>query len=274
MSDEFNVDLLKKIGPFSVIFALFVLLIVFFKCITVIPAGHVGVKHLFGKVQEKPLTAGMHIVNPLLKIIKMSVQTRELTEPASVPSKEGLVVSLDVSLLYHLEPQSAPKIYEEVGINYVRVIVEPQMRSMIRSVTSGFEAKALYTAEREKIATEMLKMITLALADNGIVAEKILLRNVTLPQTLSDAIENKLKREQEFQQMQFVIKKEEKEAERKKIEARGIRDFQRIVAQGISPNLLKWKGIEATEKLAGSSNTKVIIIGNAKDGLPIILGGM
>jgi len=238
-----------------------------------VPAGHVGVKDFFGKVSSDTLQPGVHLVFPMTSVVKMSVQTQEMKEIAEVPSQEGLTVSLETSLLFQLDPSRAGEIYRTVGASYVSTIVEPQFRSAIREITASYEAKALYSAQREKIATEIFDLFKRLAGDRGIVAQQVLLRRIGLPPVVSNAIQEKLRREQEAEQMKFVLAKEQQEAERKRIEAQGIADFQRIVAQGISAQLLEWKGIEATEKLAASSNTKIVVIGNQKSGLPLILGG-
>lgn len=238
--------------------------------ITVVPAGHVGVVDFFGRVSDKTLKPGINFVNPLAKVIKMSIKTKELKETANVPSKEGLIVKLDVSVLFHLNPEKANEVYKTIGTNYVDIILRPQFRSIIRTVTAGYESKALYTSEREKLVMNIKDGLEKEVAPRGIVIENTPLRNIELPAKLAEAIEEKLKADQESQRMQFVLQKEKLEAERKRIEAQGIADFQRIVTKGISEQLLRWKGIEATEKLANSNNTKIVIIGG-KDGLPIIL---
>jgi prohibitin 1 len=241
--------------------------------ITVVPAGHVGVKDFFGSVSGRVLPPGVHLVFPFTRVIKMSTQTQEVKETAEVPSKEGLMMDLEGSLLYRLDPEKAAELYKTVGRNYPEVVVFPQIRSAIREVTASYEAKAMYSAEREQIARETFQLFQKMTAGRGIIADSVLLRKIGLPPVVANAIQEKLKREQEAEQMKFVLQKEQQEAERKRIEAQGISDFQRIVAQGISPQLLEWKGIEATEKLATSSNAKVVVIGNPKTGLPIILGG-
>jgi len=238
---------------------------------TVIPAGHVGVVDFFGSVSPTSLKAGINLRNPLARIVKMTVKTQEIKEVMDVPSKEGLTVQLEVSAIYHLDPERAPEIYKTVGPNYVEVILEPQFRSVSRGVTAGFEAKALYTSEREMLAEIILKDIQRQVGSRGVTVEATPLRRVGLPPGLTQAIEEKLRAEQESQRMQFVLLKEKQEAERKRIEAQGIADFQEIVTKGISEPLLRWKGIEATEKIAQSPNAKVIVIGAGKDGLPLIL---
>ena len=237
-----------------------------------VPAGHVGVKDFFGNVSTTVLSPGINVVLPLTSVVRMSVQTQEIKETAEVPSQEGLILSLESSLLFQLDPTKAADIYRTVGSDYVGTIVEPQFRSAIREVTASYEAKALYSAEREKIAGEIFALFRRLAGERGIQVQQVLLRRIGLPPVVANAIQEKLRREQEAEQMKFVLQKEQQEAERKRIEAQGIADFQRIVAQGISAQLLEWKGIEATEKLAGSNNTKVVVIGNTKTGLPLILG--
>ncbi|HKB11274.1 MAG TPA: prohibitin family protein [Vicinamibacterales bacterium] len=237
-----------------------------------VPAGHVGVKDFFGNVSGSVLSPGINVVAPLTRVVNMSVQTQEIKEVAEVPSQEGLILNLETSLLFQLDPAKAAEIYRTVGSSYVGTIVEPQFRSAIREVTASYEAKALYSAERDRIASEIFTLFRRLAGDRGIQVQQVLLRRVGLPSMVANAIQEKLRREQEAEQMKFVLQKEQQEAERKRIEAQGIADFQRIVAQGISAQLLEWKGIEATEKLAGSNNTKVVVIGNTKTGLPIILG--
>lgn len=241
--------------------------------LTVIPAGHVGVKGFFGSVSPGILTPGINMVMPFTRVVKMSVQTQELKEVADVPSQEGLILNLEVSLLYRLQAGKAVDIYKTVGRDFAGTIVEPQFRSAIREITASYEAKALYSSEREKIATEILTLFQRIAGERGIEVQAVLLRKIGLPPVVANAIQEKLRREQEAEQMKFVLQKESQEAERKRIKAQGIADFQKIVAAGISSQLLEWKGIEATEKLAASTNTKIVVIGNPKSGLPIILSG-
>jgi regulator of protease activity HflC (stomatin/prohibitin superfamily) len=238
--------------------------------ISVIPAGHVGVIDVFGKVSSRVLQAGINFRNPFARIVLFSIKTQEIKEVMNVPSQEGLSINLEISILYHLAPDKAADVYRTVGINYVDVILTPQFRSVSRSVTSSFEAKALYTSEREILIETIRKKLEDIVTERGITIESTPLRSIKLPPRLTQAIEQKLESEQESQRMEFVLLKEQKEAERKRIEAQGIADFQLIVTKGISEQLLKWKGIEATEKLAASQNSKIVIIGG-DDGLPIIL---
>ncbi len=240
---------------------------------TVIPAGHVGVVDFFGMVSDNTLYPGVNLVNPMANVIKFDARTQEIKEDMVVPSKEGLTVGLEISLLFSLSFENANKIYKTVGEDYVNKILIPQFRSVVRGVTAKYEARALYTADRERLAKEIETELAALVGPRGITLEAAPMRQIKLPAGLTASIEEKLKSEQESQRMTFILERERQEAERKRIEAQGIADFQNIVAKGISDQLLKWKGIEATEKLANSSNTKVIVIGSGKDGLPIILGG-
>ena len=253
------------------IVALVAALVAVSQVLTVIPAGHVGVVDFFGTVSPVTLKAGINLVNPLARIIKLSVKTQEIKETMDVPSKEGLTVQLEISTLFHLDPDKAAEVYKSIGPNYIEIILEPQFRSVVRGVTAGYEAKALYTSEREMLAGIIQKDLQHLVGPRGVTVEASPLRRVGLPGGLTQAIEEKLRAEQESQRMQFVLLKEKQEAERKRIEAQGIADFQTIVTKGIYEPLLRWKGIEATEKLAASQNAKVVIIGAGKDGLPLIL---
>jgi regulator of protease activity HflC (stomatin/prohibitin superfamily) len=252
--------------------AAFLIVILLFSSITKVASGHVGVLTLFGRVTGEILPEGIHLINPFKSSTEMSIRTQEIKESASVPSAEGLVMNLDTSLIYHLDPSKAAEVYQKIGPNYLVVFIEPNLRAAIREATASHTANALYSGERELVAKQIRDQLTTLLGQRGILVEAILLRDIQLPLTLKTSIETKQQAEQEALAMNFRLQKEKQEAERKRIEAAGIRDFQQIVAQGISPQLLEWKGIEATENLAKSSNSKIVVIGNSKNGLPLILG--
>jgi len=252
--------------------AAFLMVVLLFSSVARVESGHVGVLTLFGRVTGEQLSEGIHLVNPFKVNHELSIRTQELKESASVPSSEGLVMNLDTSLIFHLNPEKASDVYQKIGPNYVNVLIEPNLRAAIREATASHTANALYSGEREMVANQIRDQLMGLLAQRGIVIESILLRDIQLPQTLKSSIEAKQQAEQEALAMNFRLQKEKQEAERKRIEAAGIRDFQQIVAQGISPQLLEWKGIEATETLAKSPNAKVVVIGSGKNGLPIILG--
>jgi len=238
---------------------------------TSIPTGNVGVLTLFGRVTGETLGEGIHLINPLKAVQKLSVQTQSVKESANVPSNEGLILALDTSLLFRLDKSKAAYVFQTVGDNYAEKIVEPTLRAAIRASTSAHSANALYTNARELVQQQIQDELTAQLSPRGVIVENVLLRDVQLPAMLKGSIEAKQQAEQDALRMSFILQKEKQEAERKRIEAQGIADFQKIVAQGISAQLLEWKGIEATEKLATSANSKVVIIGNPKNGLPLVL---
>jgi len=238
--------------------------------IAYVPAGHVGVLTLFGRVTGEVLSEGTHVISPAKTNNLLLIRTQEIKETASVPSEEGLIITLDTSLLFRLDAQKAADLYQKVGPRYADVVIEPNLRSAIRASTAAHNANALYTGAREEVAQQIRKELEGQLGPRGVIIESILLRDIQLPAMLKSSIEAKQQAEQDALRMTFVLQKEKQEAERKRIEAQGIADFQRIVAQGISPQLLEWKGIEATEKLAQSTNAKVIMIGSPRTGLPLI----
>ena len=248
------------------------LIILLFSSVTTVSTGHVGVLTLFGRVTGQVLPEGIHLINPLKSVREVSIQTQQIKETASVPSSEGLVVGLDTSLIFKLNPNKAAEVIQGIQPPYEETLVEPTLRAAIRSVTAAHTANALYTSAREQVAAQIQSELERELAPRGIVVEKVLLRDIQLPATLRASIELKQQAEQEFLAMSFRVQKEKQEADRKRIEAEGIRDFQRTVAQGITDQLLTWKGIEATETLAKSPNAKVVIVGSSKNGLPLILG--
>jgi len=259
-------------SKFLILLAIIFGLILFFSSVVSIPTGHVGVLTLFGRVTGETLGEGIHVINPLKAVEKLSIQTQSVKESANVPSNEGLILALDTSLLFHLDRSKAAEVYQKVGSNYAEKIVEPTLRAAIRASTSSHTANALYTNARELVQQQIQDQLTAELSPRGVIVENILLRDVQLPAMLKGSIEAKQQAEQDALRMSFILQKETQEAQRKRIEAQGIADFQKIVAQGISPQLLEWKGIEATEKLATSANSKVVVVGNAKNGLPLILG--
>jgi prohibitin 1 len=276
---EFNVNTQRviDINPKSLfrgagmVIVIVVVVIFLFASVTSVSSGHVGVLTLFGRVTGVALAEGIHLINPFKVSHEMSIRTQEVKESASVPSSEGLVMNLDTSLIFDLNAQRAADVYQKIGPNYIEVLIEPNLRAAIREATAAHTANALYTGEREMVAKQIREQMASILTKRGINIESVLLRDIQLPMTLKASIEAKQQAEQESLAMSFRLQKEKQEAERKRLEAQGIRDFQQIVAQGISSQLLEWKGIEATENLAKSANAKVVVIGNSK-GLPLILG--
>jgi prohibitin 1 len=238
-----------------------------------VATGHVGVLTLFGRVTGQTIGEGIHLVNPLARVHELDVRTQEVKERAAVPSREGLIMGVEASVLYHLHPEQAAGVYQTIGTGYADVLLVPGFRSTIRTVTAGHTASALYSDGRETLAGLILAELRRQVQPRGIVIESVLLRDLQLPDALKQAIEAKQQAEQDAQRMEFVLQKERQEAERKRVEAQGIKDFQNIVTQGISDKLLEWKGIEATIELARSQNSKVVVVGNSKNGLPLLFSG-
>lgn len=265
----------KAESTFSFLGIFVALAVAFSQMFTIIPAGHSGVIDFFGSVSDKTLGPGVNFVNPVANVVKFDTRKQELKETMNVPSKEGMSVELEISMIFQLKMEKVNLIYKTAGNyeEYLQKLVIPNFRSVVRGVTTKYEAKALYTAERDKLENEMRDKLSSVREISEITVLSTPLRQINLPRGLTASIEEKLKAEQESQRMEFILTREKQEAERKRIEAKGIADFQEIVSKGISEQLLKWKGIEATEKLANSQNSKVIVIGSGKEGLPIILGG-
>lgn len=252
--------------PIAVVFS-----ILLFCSIRTVPPAHVGIITTFGAVSETTLTPGLHFTNPLSAVTTLNLKTQLLYSENIVPTKEGLSVELDVSLLYHLDTKATRELFLTLGVNYEEVLIQPELSSAVRGLTSEVSAKALYTSGRMEIRDKLMAELKAKLTPRGIILEDVLLKGIKLPKQLTDAIELKAQAEQESARMEFVLSKENQEAERKKIEASGISAFQRIVSEGISSQLLQWKGIEATEKLANSPNAKIVVMGNSKESLPVLL---
>ena len=239
-------------------------------CVT---TGHVGVVTMFGRVTGRTMPEGIHLVNPLSRVHELDIKTQEVKERAMVPSREGLIMGIEASVLYHLQSDRAADVFQKIGVGYADVLLVPNFRSAIRSVTAANTASALYSDAREGIASRILADLQQQTQPRGIVIENVLLRDLQLPDTLKNAIEAKQQAQQDAQRMEFVLQKEKQEAERKRVEAQGIKDFQNIVTQGISDKLLEWKGIEATIELSKSQNAKIVVVGSPKTGLPLLFSG-
>ncbi len=235
-----NVSKTGSIKPIIITTIVGLILGLLFSAVRVVPAGYVGVVNFFGNVSPLPLKSGINLVNPLVKVILLSVRTHEDKETMSVPSKEGLNISLDLSVLYRLDSAKAAQVYETIGTNYQEVMLIPQYRAAARGVTVAHEAKALYTSEREMLGQGIYDSLKSLIGDRGIIIEKVLLRAITLPPTVSGAIEQKLKAEQEAERMKFILQKETQEAERKRVEAAGIRDAQSIIDQSLTSQYLNY----------------------------------
>ena len=230
--------------------ALFVLIILLVGAIllggfaTIVPAGNVGIVDVFGEVSDEELPPAWHWKTPLVGIIPMTIKTQELKETSTIPTEEGLLVTLETSILFRIEPERANELYKTVGTSYTEVIIQPQLRSVIREVTARYEAKALYTSAREQITKDIFNVLQPLLATRGIVLETVLLRDLGLPTKVTEAIEAKLEAEQEAEQMQFVLQKEELEADRKIVEARGIKESQDIIDATLTERYLQYLWIQ------------------------------
>jgi len=248
--------------------AVLFLIFIWVFCTTKVPAGHVGVVATFGSVGDEVLDEGLHLIKPWKWVIDQSLQTKERKESGEVPTKEGLSVKMDASILYRLSKGKAAEIYRSVGKDYEKVLVESQFRSAMRSATVQFEAKDLYTANREHIEGELLRVISEMLTPRGIIVEAVLLRDITLPGLVSGRIEAKLAADQDAQRMQFVLLKESQEAERRRIEAKGIADAQQIIKKDLDGPYLTYLWIAALKECAQHNNA-TIYVPTGHDGMPM-----
>ncbi|MCY7357726.1 MAG: prohibitin family protein [Rudanella sp.] len=227
---------------------------------TVIRQGEVGVKRTLGKIKAQTLPEGVQGFNPLLtRIIKIPTRTVNLEVRAPLPSKEGLTVQSDISILYRVEGSYAPKIVEQIGPDYADVVILPVFRSAVTDVSSRYYAKDMHSGQRAEIERAIRDVMMAQLKDRGFVIESVLLKSIALPAGLTKAIEEKLAAEQDAQRMQFVLDKERQEAQRRVIEAEGTRDAQKLINEGLTPMLIRFKAIEAFNRLSTSPNSKIII---------------
>ena len=226
-----------------------------------------------GLDKEKIYDQGFQIIAPWNTLHIYDVKITETFEKMEVLSKNGLSIKIDLSFRYNPVHEKIGYLHDEIGRNYLERIIKPEIRSVTREVIGNYLPEELYSTKREAIEDEIEELTRTKIEAKYLTLDAILIRDVTLPQTLRAAIEQKLKQEQESLEYEFKIDKAKKEAERKEIEANGIAKFQRIVNQTITPQLLKWKGVEATQEISKSPNSKVIVIGNGDGDLPIILGG-
>lgn len=239
------------------------------RLLVVIPAGSVGVEDFQGKVSDRTLPAGIHVINPFADVVQFSTRIRDVKEEIGATSKEGLAIGIDVSIQYRIDPAKAASVYQNIGLEEREIIVS-RFRSISREIVSGYPAEAIYATKREEVSLKIAEKLRSQLSPLGFIVDEALLRNVKVPDTLQAAIQQRLKAEQENLQMKFVLEKETQEAERKRIEAKGHADAQKILAEGLTPAVLQLRAIEATEKLAQSPNSKVIVLGNGQ-GTPLIL---
>lgn len=251
----------------------------------VIDAGKVGVKSLFGKVDNDVLYSGLNIINPLVEVSMFDTKTQNYTmsgvndegskggdDAIRVLSSDGLEVTIDLSVLFKVQATEAPKILKEIGNDYLDKIVRPVARTAIRDNAVYYEAVSLYSTKRQEFQDKIFRTIGESFKKRGLVLEQLLVRNITLPESVKKTIESKINAEQDAQKMTFVLQKERQEAERKRVEAQGIADYQRILSTGLSDKQLQYETIKAQKEIALSPNTKIIIMGNGKSA-PVIIGG-
>lgn len=284
-----------RLGGYVLCFVSLILL--FLSSFKVVRPGYVGVQTTFGTVNSTPLLNGVHFVNPFSSVDSVEVRTFEYTMSSTSTegavkgddsirlfSKDILPMDADITIMWRPVPAMVPWLYQHIGTHgdFESKIIRPASRAGFRNAVVQYTAQEAITSAREKlsidVAKQMLDSINKILSSNeqysgeAFIIQDVLIRNIEPPEKLKEAVQSKLVADQESQQMKFVLSKAVQEAERKRIEARGIADFQNIVTKGISQPLLEWKGIEATLELAKSSNSKVVIIGSGKNGLPVILG--
>jgi len=274
--------LFKFSGIFRSIGILVIVLGIFSSMFKQIDAGKVGVKSLYGSVQPDVLESGLHLINPLLDVTDFDIQTQNYTMSAvhgegaqegddaiRVLSNDGLEVVIDLTVLYKITPTDAPKIFKQIGVNYTDKIVRPVTRTRIRDNAVYYDAVALYSTKRNEFQQKIFKSIEDDFKSRGLILEQLLIRNINLPASVKMTIESKINAEQDAQKMTFVLQKEKQEAERKRVEAQGIADYQRIISTGLTDKQLQYEQIKAQKEIATSPNTKIIFMG--KGSAPVIL---
>ncbi|WP_353481022.1 prohibitin family protein [Haliscomenobacter sp.] len=237
---------------------------------TVVRQGEVGVRRTLGKYSDRPINDGLRFFNPFVTtVIKVPTQTVNLEVSLSIPSKEGLTILSEVSILYNVQGNRAADVLRQIGPDFERNLILPVFRSSVADVSSRFFAKDMHTGERAQIEEQIRILMDKTLNEKGIKVESVLLKSIQLPKSLARAIEEKLEAEQGAQRMEFVLQQEQREAERKRIQAQGVRDAQNIISQGLTQELLQFKAIEAFMELAKSPNTKIVITDGK--GMPLMM---
>lgn len=262
---------ISKIG--RSIAGLFVILGILTACFVQIQPGQVGVKTLFGKVQDGVLREGLNVINPLIEVERFDSRTQNYTMSAThdegekigddairVLSADGLEVTIDLTVLYRIVPEKAPEILRSIGKLYQNVVVRPMTRTKIRDFAAYYDAVALYSTKRDEFQQRLSKSLEEEFLNRGLVIEQVLIRNINLPSSVKATIETKINAEQESQKMRYVLEKEKQEAERKRVEAQGIADYQRILTSSLTDKLLQYEQIKAQREIATSPNSKVIIM--------------
>jgi regulator of protease activity HflC (stomatin/prohibitin superfamily) len=277
-----NQNLSKITNPLKYFGFLIILIGILSSLFVQVEAGTVGVKSLFGEVKPTILESGLHIVNPLIDVTPFDIQTQNYTMSAlneegdksgddaiRVLSADGLEVIIDLTVLYRVLPEDTPIIYKKLGVTYSDKIVRPVTRTRIRDNAVFYDAVALYSTKRDEFQTRIYNSIEKDFKSRGLILEQLLIRNINLPPSVKTTIESKINAEQEAQKMTFVLQKEKQEAERKRVEAQGIADYQKIISSGLTDKQLQYESIKAQLEIAKSQNTKIILM-NGKN-TPLIL---
>jgi len=251
-------------------------------CFIQIGPGQVGVKKLFGKIQPDVLESGLSFINPLYEIEKVDIKTQNYTmsgvhdegvkssdDAMRVLTADGLEVTIDLTVLFRVNKSEAPRLLRETGSDFQEKIVRPIARTKIRDNAVYYDAISLYSSKRDEFQNRIYKTIDDEFTKRGLQLENLLVRNITLPASVKAVIEQKINAEQDAQKMQFVLQKEKQEAERKRVEAQGISDYQRIINIGLTDNQLQYEQIKAMKEIALSQNAKIIVMG--KGNTPVIL---
>lgn len=281
---KFNTKLIPIGKPLRIVALILVLIGLSTASVVQIDAGHVGIQKLFGSIKPGTLQSGLHFINPLVEVEEIDIRTQNYTmsgvhdegsksgdDAIKVLTADGLEVTIDLTVLFRVIPTDAPKLIREIGIDYVDKIVRPISRTKIRDNAVYYEAIALYSTRRDEFQTRIFKGIEDEFKKRGLFLENLLVRNITLPASVRNTIEQKISAEQEAQKMQFVLQKEKQEAERKRVEAQGIADYQRIISESLTEKQLQYEQIKAMKDLAASENAKIIMMG--KGSTPVILDG-
>ncbi|MEP7251438.1 MAG: prohibitin family protein [Ginsengibacter sp.] len=262
----------------------FIILGVLTACIVQINVGEAGVKVLFGKVQKDVLNSGLHFINPLLNVQRIDIKTQNYTmsgvndegeksgdDAIKVLASDGLEVTIDLTVLYRVIASETPKLLSETGIDYKDKIVRPLTRTKIRDNAVYYQAIELFSNRRDEFQQRIYKSIESNFKERGLLLEQLLIRNITLPNSVKASIESKINAEQDAKKMEFVLQKERQEAERKRVEAQGISDYQRIINTGLTDQQLQYEQIQAIKELALSQNAKIVMMG--KGNTPVIIDG-
>lgn len=269
---------LLSIGGLIVIIAGFLM-----SAVRIVEPGHVGVQILFGETKDNILYEGMSLVNPLIDVKEFSTRTQNYTmsstagegqqvgdDAIKILSNDGLEVKIDLTILYRMNPVSAPHIYKTIGPDYQNVLIRPLTRTGIRNSAADFDAVELFAEKRQEFEEKIIGTIKDTLERRGFQLEQILVRKIDLPPSVKESIERKITAIQDAERMEFVLQKEQQEAERKRVEARGVADAQRILNEGLSAKVLQYETIQMQKELATSSNSKIIIM-NGENAPPIFM---